>query len=182
MTNLGWATFSASACPAGKGRNDGRLLQSDQADSSHGMNALAPLIVALLGGIGLAAQPPTNAALGRSIGSVLLAALVSFAVGTLILIGAWLIADRTPLANLREAQGWMFVGGAYGAFFVAAAAFAAPRLGLASMLTIMIATQLVAAVVIDRFGLIGLPRTPISGLRLAGVGLVLVGAVLVRRG
>ncbi|WP_242116620.1 DMT family transporter [Sphingomonas lacusdianchii] len=146
------------------------------------MNALAPLIVALLGGIGLAAQPPTNAALGRSIGSVLLAALVSFAVGTLILIGVWLVADRTPLAQLREARPWMFLGGAYGAFFVTAAAFAAPRLGLASMLTIMIATQLVAALVIDRFGLVGLPRTPISGVRLAGVALVLVGAVLVRRG
>lgn len=129
------------------------------------MNALAPLIVALLGGIGLAVQPPTNAALGRSIGSVLLAALVSFAVGTLILVGVWLVADRTPLANLRDARPWMFLGGAYGAFFVSAAAFAAPRLGLglASMLTIMIATQLVAALVIDRFGLIGLPKAPISG-------------------
>ncbi|KQM13126.1 hypothetical protein ASE73_11700 [Sphingomonas sp. Leaf24] len=146
------------------------------------MNALAPLIVALLGGIGLAVQPSTNAALGRSIGSVLLAALVSFAVGTVILTGVWLMADRTPLANLRDARPWMFMGGAYGAFFVAAAAFAAPRLGLASMLTIMIAAQLVAAVVIDRFGLIGLPRTPISAVRLAGVGLVLVGAVLIRRG
>ena len=146
------------------------------------MNALAPLLVALLGGIGLAVQPPTNAALGRSIESVLLAALVSFAVGTLILIGVWLIADRTPLANLREARSWMFLGGAYGAFFVSAAAFAAPRLGLASMLTIMIATQLVAALVIDRFGLVGLPKAPISGVRLIGVALVLVGAVLVRRG
>ncbi len=146
------------------------------------MNALAPFLLAMLGGIGLAVQPPTNAALGRSIGSVMMAALVSFAVGTVILIGVWLIADRTPLANLREARPWMFLGGAYGAFFVTAAAFAAPRLGLASMLTIMIATQLVAALVIDRFGLIGLPRAPISGLRLAGVGLVLVGVVLVRRG
>jgi len=146
------------------------------------MNALVSLLVVLLGGIGLAAQPPTNAALGRSIGSVLLAALVSFAVGTIILIAVWLIADRTPLAQLREARPWMFLGGAYGAFFVTAAAFAAPRLGLASMLTIMIAAQLVAALAIDRFGLIGLPRTPISGVRLAGVALVLVGAVLVRRG
>ncbi len=146
------------------------------------MNALAPFLLAMLGGIGLAVQPPTNAALGRSIGSVMMAALMSFAVGTVILIGVWLIADRTPLANLREARPWMFLGGAYGAFFVTAAAFAAPRLGLASMLTIMIATQLVAALVIDRFGLIGLPRAPISGLRLAGVGLVLVGVVLVRRG
>ncbi len=146
------------------------------------MNALAPLIVALLGGIGLAVQPPTNAALGRSIGSVLLAALVSFAIGTILLIGVWLLADRTPIANLRGARPWMFLGGAYGAFFVSAAAFAAPRLGLASMLTIMIATQLIAALVIDRFGLIGLPRAPISTLRLVGVALVLVGAVMVRRG
>ena len=146
------------------------------------MAALLPILVVLLAGIGLAIQPPTNAALVKASGSLWLGSLVSFAVGTVILTGVWLIADRTPLANLREARPWMFLGGAYGAFVVAAAAFAAPRLGLASMLTIMIATQLVAALVIDRFGLIGLPRAPISGLRLAGVGLVLMGAVLVRRG
>ena len=146
------------------------------------MNALAPLLAALLAGIGLAVQPPTNAALGRSIGSVLVAALVSFAVGTVVLFAAWLIADRTPLSNIRDARPWMFLGGAYGAFFVSAAAFAAPRLGLAAMLTIMIATQLVAALVIDRYGLIGLPRTPVSGMRIAGVALVLAGVVLVRRG
>jgi transporter family-2 protein len=146
------------------------------------MNALAPIIAALLAGVGLAVQPPTNAALGRSIGSVLVAAMVSFAIGTVILVGAWLIADRTPLGNLRDARPWMFLGGAYGAFFVSAAAFAAPRLGIAAMLTIMIATQLVAALVIDRFGLIGMPRTPLSAMRIAGVALVLVGVVLVRRG
>ncbi len=146
------------------------------------MNAILPFLAALFAGVGLAVQPPTNAALGRSIGSVLLAALVSFAVGTMVLIAAWAIADRTPIANIRDARPWMFLGGAYGAFFVAAAAFAAPRLGLAAMLTIMIATQLIAALVIDRFGLIGLPRTPISGMRIAGVALVLVGVVLVRRG
>ena len=76
----------------------------------------------------------------------------------------------------------MFLGGAYGAFFVSAAAFAAPRLGLAWMLTIMIATQLVAALVIDRFGLIELREGADQRLRLAGVALVLIGAMLVRRG
>lgn len=145
------------------------------------MNALVPVLAALLAGIGLATQSPTNAALGRSIGSVTLAALVSFVVGTVILVVAWLAFDRTPLSALRGAKPWMLVGGAYGAYFVAAAAFAAPRLGLASMLTIMIASQLVAALVIDHFGLVGLPRAPVTAVKLAGVALVLVGVVLVRR-
>jgi bacterial/archaeal transporter family-2 protein len=146
------------------------------------MNALVPILAALLAGVGLATQSPTNAALGRSIGSVTLAALVSFAVGTVILIAAWLSFDRTPLAALRGARPWMLVGGAYGAYFVAAAAFAAPRLGLASMLTIMIASQLLTALVIDHFGLIDLPRAPISWVKVAGVLIVLGGVILVRRG
>lgn len=146
------------------------------------MNALLPFIAALLGGIGLASQPPTNAALGRAVESVTLAALISFAVGTTILIAAWLSFDRTPLSALRGVKPWMFVGGAYGAFYVAATAFAAPRLGLASMLTIAIASQLVAALVIDHFGLIGLPRSPVTWVKIAGVLLVLVGVVIVRKG
>lgn len=145
------------------------------------MTALIPIVAALLAGVGLATQTPTNAALGRTIGSVTLAALVSFTVGTVILVAAWLLADRTPLSTLKGAKLWMFTGGAYGAYFVAAAAFAAPRLGLASMLTIMIASQLVAALVIDHFGLIGLPRSPVSLGKVLGVLLVLGGVVLVRR-
>ncbi|PCD02971.1 hypothetical protein COC42_00590 [Sphingomonas spermidinifaciens] len=146
------------------------------------MSPILPILAALLAGVGLATQSPTNAALGRSIGSVTLAALISFAVGTAILVAAWLSFDRTPLATLKGAKPWMFVGGAYGAYFVAAAAFAAPRLGLASMLTIMIASQLVAALVIDHFGLIGLPRAPVTWVKIAGVALVLVGVVVVRKG
>ncbi|MEZ0496600.1 DMT family transporter [Sphingomonas sp. IW22] len=145
------------------------------------MNALIPIVAALLAGVGVAVQTPTNAALGRTVGSVTLAALVSFSVGTVILLAAWLLADRTPLSQLKGARAWMLLGGAYGAYFVAAVAFAVPRLGLASMLTIVIASQLIAALVIDHFGLLGLPRAPIGIGKVIGVLLVLGGVVLVRR-
>ena len=65
---------------------------------------------------------------------------------------------------------------------IAATAFAAPRLGLASMLTIAIATQLVAALAIDHFGLLRLPQSPVSLVKVLGVALVLGCVVLVRRG
>ena len=67
----------------------------------------------------------------------------------------------------------------YGAFFVAMAAFAAPRIGVATMLTAAVAGQIFAALILDHFGLLGLERQPISMERVAGAALVLVGAVLV---
>ena len=139
---------------------------------------IAAILLVLLAGVGLAVQAPTNAALARTSGSVLLAALVSFIVGSIVLALAWAAIDRTSLAALRGAPVWAWVGGLYGACFVAAMAYAAPRLGLATTLTVAIATQLATA----HFGLLGLKVAPISLWKVAGVVLVLAGVVLVRRG
>lgn len=146
------------------------------------MAALLPILLTLIGGVMLAVQPPTNAVLARASGSFVLAALISFAGGTAILFAIWVAGDRTSLTTLRGVPAWAWIGGVYGAFYVAAAAYAAPRLGVASMLTIAIASQLAAALMIDHFGWLELERSPVSLTRLAGVALVLVGVVLVRRG
>jgi len=143
---------------------------------------IAALVFVLLAGVGLAVQAPTNAALAKTSGSVLLAALVSFIVGSIVLALAWAAIDRTSPTALRGAPVWAWAGGFYGACFVAAMAYAAPRLGLATTLTIAIATQLATALVLDHFGLLGLKVAPISLWKVAGVVLVLAGVVLVRRG
>lgn len=145
------------------------------------MNALFPVLAVIVAGLGVALQPPTNAALARTAGSVWLASLVSFCVGSATLLVIWAF-DRTPLTALRGAPWWAWLGGFYGAAFVAALAFAAPRLGLAATLTIAIASQLATALVIDRYGLLGLEQQPLTAGRIAGVALVLVGVVVVRRG
>ena len=145
------------------------------------MSALFPILMTILAGIGVAMQPPVNGTLARS-GSVILAALVSFGVGTIILLGIWATLDRTSHTTLKDVPWWAWTGGIYGVIFVSTSAYAAPRLGLASMLTIAIAAQLAAALVIDHFGLIRLPQTPITGMRALGVLLVLAGVVLVRKG
>jgi len=99
-----------------------------------------------------------------------------------VLALAWAAIDRTSPAALRGAPVWAWVGGLYGACFVAAMAYAAPRLGLATTLTVAIATQLATALVLDHFGLLGLKVAPISLWKVAGVVLVLAGVVLVLRG
>jgi bacterial/archaeal transporter family-2 protein len=146
-------------------------------------NLILPALLILFAGAMTAAQPPTNAILARESGSVLFAALLSFAVGTLALLG--LIVALRPsiaLAPLRDVPWYAWAGGFYGAFFVAVGAFAAPRLGIASLIVIAVAGQMMAALAIDHYGAFGLARTAVTPGRLMGVALVLAGVVLVRRG
>lgn len=142
-----------------------------------------PVVLALLAGGMVALQAPTNVLLSRAGGSPLLAALISFAVGTAALLVAWLVAGPRPAVAPFAALPWYaWLGGLYGAVFVAIAAFAAPRLGLATLITLGIAGQIVVALALDHAGAFGLPRTAISPMRLAGALLVVAGVVLVRRG
>lgn len=145
------------------------------------MSVLLPIILTLLAGIGVAAQAPTNAMLAKVSGSTLLASLVSFSVGTAAIAIVWAASDRVSPTTLRAAPSWAWFGGIYGAIYVATAAYAAPRLGVATMLMIAIGGQLVAAVVIDHFGLFGLRAEPMSASRIAGLVLVFAGVLLVRR-
>ena len=143
--------------------------------------ALPMLLVLAAGGM-ISLQAPTNAMLARAGGSPVLAALISFAVGTLVLLGVWLASGSRPRASsFAGLPPYAWFGGAYGALYVAVAAYAAPKIGLASLITIGIAGQIVMALLLDHVGALGLPRDPLSIGRIAGALLVVAGVVLVRR-
>ena len=145
-------------------------------------DALLSLVLAVIGGVLLAVQAPTNALLGKASGSPIVAAFISFLIGT-IALGAVVAATSGRLfdSSLKQVPWYAWLGGFYGAFFVAVAAFGAPRVGVGVLLTAAIAGQLAAALVLDHFGLFGLARHPVTLTRAAGLVLVLVGAALVRK-
>jgi transporter family-2 protein len=137
---------------------------------------------ALASGAFGALQAPTNATLARAVNSPVNAALISFAVGTVALaVLAFALGVRPSPSAVRALPAYAWVGGLYGAFFVTAAAFAAPRIGLALFIALLIAGQLGMALLLDHLGAFGLPRQPVSPVRLVGVLLILAGAVLVHR-
>ncbi len=143
---------------------------------------LVAVFAALLSGAFAALQPPTNALVGRAVNSPINAALVSFAVGTaaLAVISLAMGVRPTPSA-VKELPWYAWAGGLYGAFFVTAAVIAAPRLGLAFFIAILVAGQLMMALLLDHFGALGLERQPITPVRLLGIALILGGVFLVRR-
>jgi len=142
---------------------------------------LAILIVVLAGGA-TALQAPTNAKLATAVASPVNAAFISFAVGTTVLgILAALMQTRPDMAAARALPWYAWLGGVYGACFVVAAAWGVPRLGVAMTITLMVGGQLLLSLVLDHFGALGVPRQPLNLGRIAGVGLVLAGVLLVRR-
>lgn len=143
---------------------------------------LVPVLLVFFAGSMIAIQAPTNAILARAGGSPVLAALISFAVGTVALLVAWLVSgNRSATAPFAGLPWYAWIGGLYGAMFVAVAAYAAPKIGLASLITIGIAGQIAMALWLDHAGALGLPREPINLGRLLGAALVIAGVVLVRR-
>ena len=74
----------------------------------------------------------------------------------------------------------LLAGGAIGAVYVSANVFLAPRIGAGALLCLVVAGQLLGALVIDRFGLFGLAMRELSFGRLAGAALVFAGALMVR--
>jgi transporter family-2 protein len=141
------------------------------------------ILLAVAGGVLMAVQAPTNAVLARASGSPVLAALISFVVGA-VALAVLLFHGSGPrsIPRARALPWWAWIGGLYGAFFVAMAAFVVPRIGVGALLTAAVAGQLAGALLLDHYGLLGLEPRPATLARVFGLVLVFAGAFLVRRG
>ena len=144
---------------------------------------LFPILLMAVAGAGVGMQGPINALLGRGVGGPVNAELVSFLVGTAVLaLVALTLRSPVDVGQARALPWYAWIGGAFGALFVAGVTFAAPRIGITQALLITIAAQLVMAMLLDHFGAFGLTQRGISWPQVAGVILVIAGTVLFRRG
>ena len=103
-------------------------------------------------------------------------------VGTVALAVVMLVAARDwpPLSRVESAPWWVGVGGLLGAVYVLGSVVAAPKLGAATLVAVILAGQAVASLLVDHFGWVGFEENPITPGRLAGVAFVAVGVALVR--
>jgi transporter family-2 protein len=141
---------------------------------------LAVVLTAIVGGI-LALQAPINAGLGRATGSIA-AALVSFTIGTLALAVVVVASGEAGgLASTFDVRWYYLVGGVLGAVYVTMALITVRSIGAGGVAAATITGQLAVSVLIDRLGVLGLERTPLSASRVAGVVLLMAGTYLVVR-
>jgi transporter family-2 protein len=60
-------------------------------------------------------------------------------------------------------------------------AFLIPRIGAAHTIALLVVGQALTSLIVDHFGLLGMPVIQVSVTRLLGCGLLALGAVLVGR-
>jgi transporter family-2 protein len=145
------------------------------------MNLLASFFV-LSAGLSLAFQQVLNASLGSAMQSAWWAAFVSYFGGTVALVLV-LVAVREPIpaAALVGRAPWIaWTGGIFGAIFIATSIFMIPRLGVATVSTLIVVGQLLGSLAFDQIGMFGLPQHPITLARVLGAGCLILGAALVR--
>lgn len=144
------------------------------------MSQLFLIVGMLVAGAAIAIQPPINARLAEKTG-FLQASTISFAVGTMVLLILSLLSRQGSFKRVFEAEWWQVTGGLYGAFLVTMVMIAVPRIGVTAMLGLTIVSQLAAGVVMDHYGLLGMPQIPVDFKRMLGIALLLVGVYLVMK-
>lgn len=138
---------------------------------------------ALIAGAVVPFQSGSNALLGRMLGHPLWATVTSLCVSLLAVIPL-LLLFRAPLPKIEQALQapfWVWTGGLSGVIFITAALLITPRLGATGFMISAIAGQILIAMLIDHFGLMGLPIKEVNLGRVIGVVMIFAGVMVVQR-
>lgn len=150
-----------------------------------GKTALA-LTAAAGSGALVAVQQRLNGDLRLDVGDPVLAALVSFGTGLLVVVVvvASRRSSRQALPSLRSVPGWLRLGGLGGATLVVAGAAATPIIGVALFTVGLVAGQTAGGLLVDRIGLGPGGRHGLTAPRLAGalVCIIAVGVSVLGKG
>lgn len=143
-------------------------------------------LLAAIAGTTLTTQVAINGKLLSYIGSPILTAFLSFLVGTVGLGILYVIAAYYGWQSIPDVKAltspalWMWLGGLLGGFYIFTTVFVTPKVGFANMFSLVVAGQIILAVIFDHFGFItGAPHS-LTLLRLLGIMFLVAGVYLIQ--
>lgn len=138
--------------------------------------------VMLAAGIGIPVLAALNAQLGNRIGSPAAAATILFVVALCVATVAMLLTSGVAsLAQVPAQPKHLLLGGFFVAFYVLSVTWIAPRFGVGNAIFCVLLGQMLAASVIDQFGLFGAVVRPLTLMRASGIELMALGVLLIQR-
>lgn len=146
-------------------------------------NLLPWQLVGISGGTIFAMQPPMNSLLSAELSSAIHAALMTFLSATLILLTIVLLRnDRCHIPEIFSLNRpwWSWLGGIIGGTFVTGFAFFAAKVGIGLLLVTSICGLLTSSLIVDKYGLLGATKKPISIMQYIGLLCVVAGIAILR--
>ena len=144
------------------------------------MDVVFLVVLALIGGIAVTLQGQFMGVMDQSIGTRE-SVFITYAGGGLVITLLILILRGGNLRAAVSVPWYTFTAGLLGLVIVGTIGFTIPRLGLTSALTLVLAGQYIASLVIEQFGWFGAPVRPFEWTRLLGVLILLLGVWLTTR-
>jgi bacterial/archaeal transporter family-2 protein len=130
----------------------------------------------------LALQAAANVQLSAAVGSPFGASTLQLGIGAALLFAAALPAGALGAFDvLGDARAWHLIGGIGSAIYITAGILLFPRLGAVVSVGLFIAGQMLASVLLDGFGWLGVERERVDPAMVAGTATVVIAAFLIVR-
>ncbi|MBM2657908.1 DMT family transporter [Staphylococcus pseudoxylosus] len=160
-------------------------VRRDPKDKAQSSTVYIWLIIGFIFGFCPPIQTAINSALGQQLHSSIMASLVSFTVGTIVLFILTLIFNKSlKVATFNNRQGKLkpiyFIGGILGVIFVTTNIILMPHLGAALTTIIVMLGQMLMGIIIDHFGLLGTNVNKVTPRKVSGIIAIMIGIILLR--
>jgi bacterial/archaeal transporter family-2 protein len=140
------------------------------------------ILIAAVAGALLPLQAGLNARMGKAIESPVYASMISFITGAFaVLLYILITGQHISWTGLKTAPGYTWLAGALGAFYVTTVIIAFQRIGPALSFGLVVAGQMITAIVLDHFNILVVQQHNINAWRILGVLLIVGGVFIIRR-
>ncbi len=131
------------------------------------MEAFAIPFLLFVGAL-LALQAAANVQLSTATGSPFGASTLQLAIGATLLLAATVVAGSLDaFGGLDRAEPWQLVGGLGSAIYITSGIVLFPRLGAVLTVGLWISGQMLASLVLDGFGWLGVAAEPLGAAEIA---------------
>ncbi len=121
---------------------------------------------------------PMNSSVSKHLGSTVTANVTFFTVALITSIFIFFIFGEIGTLNkLRKVPVFLYLTGLISAFIVLGTTFLIPHIGARKFFILLVAGQILMAIIVSHFGVLESPKDPVSLKKIIGAVLVLTGAI-----
>jgi transporter family-2 protein len=139
------------------------------------------LLLSMFAGSLLPLQVGANSVLAKDLNSPVTATVISMCVSLLAGIFLFFVTSESlPVSSALESIPlWAYMGGMASILFLYTSIISGPKIGAAGFFAVLIFGQYSVSLILDHFGVLGLPVHPATIFRVFGVFCILAGAILI---
>jgi transporter family-2 protein len=138
------------------------------------------IVIGILGGVAVGLQSPLAGSIGQRLGGTASSFIVHVSGAILSGLLLW-VRGGEKIREWNTLPWYMLGAGIFGLILYQTINVTLPRLGSTMMVVLIIIGQLLTGLVVDHFGLLGVPARPVDFWRVVGAIVLALGAYLIAK-